>query len=180
MPKLSDPRWEIACQERAAGGDIAASYKAAGYTGRPSAATNFFQRPEIVERVQEIIQQRYDEERKSREIATQEAGIDKAWILKRIKYLTDLSLQKKEVIKAGRVVGYGAMDGPTAVKCLTLAAHVGGLMVHRHEIGQPGDFARMSDDELNSSLIDQAKALGLPETAIDQLMAMQGGSETRQ
>jgi hypothetical protein len=170
MPQLADPRWERACQERASGGDVTASYKAAGFAGRPSSATRFFKHPQVVERIQELIQTKYEDERKAREIATEEAGIDKSWILKRLKYLTDISLQKREIIKRGQVVGYGAQDGPTAVKCLHLAAQVGGLLVNRHEIGAPGDFQRMSDEELSDSLAAQAEALGIPETAIAGLL----------
>jgi hypothetical protein len=177
MPALTDPRWERACQERAQGGDVAASYLAAGFRGKPAAATTFFKRPDIVERVQEIIQDKYEDERKAREIATQEAGIDKAWVLKRLKYLTDISLQKIEIVRRGRVIGQGAMDGPTAVKCLTLATQIGGLVVQRHEIGAPGDFQRMSDEELSDSLAAQAEALGIPETAIAGLLTHRGDTE---
>ena len=175
MPALKEPRWERACQLRAAGGGITASYEGAGYAkGGPGNAVKFFRRPEIVQRVQEIVQDGYEDERKSREIATQEAGIDKAWVLKRLKYLTDLSLQKKEVRKGGQVVGYTASDGATAVKCLTLASQLGGWLVQRHELGGPGEFSRMTDEELGDSLVTQAQALGLPEEAVARLLTFQG------
>jgi hypothetical protein len=178
MPAFTNPRWEAACHERARGGDVAASYAAAGFKDNPAAATMFFKRPHIVERIQEIVQERYEDERKAREIATQEAGIDKSWVLKRLKYLTDISLQKVEVVRRGKPTGvYGAMDGPTAVKCLTLATQIGGLVVQRHEIGAPGDFQRMSDEELNESLVAQAQALGLPEDAIAGLLTFKGDVE---
>jgi hypothetical protein len=175
MPALTDPRWERACQLRANGGELVKSYAEAGYGGKPANAVRFFKKPQIVERIQELVQERYEDERKAREIATQEAGIDKSWVLKRLKYLTDISLQKVEVVRRGKPTGlYGAMDGPTAVKCLTLATNIGGLVVQRHEIGAPGDFQRMSDEELNESLVLQAQALGLPETAIDRLLTFKG------
>ena len=174
MPQLTDPRWENACQERARGGDVGASYRAAGFTGNKSAATTFFKRPPIIERIQEIVQTRYDSERKAQEIATQEAGVDKGWILKRLKYLTDISLQKREIKRGSVEVGHGAMDGPTAVKCLTLAAQIGGHLINRHEVGGVGDFARLSDDELNDALAEQAKALGLPDAAIAGLLTYKG------
>lgn len=154
------------------------AYREGGFGGKPPAAVKFFQRPLIVERVQELVQTRYDSERKSQEIATQEAGVDKGWILKRLKYLTDISLQKREIKRGSVVVGHGAMDGPTAVKCLTLAAQIGGHLVQRHEVGGPGDFARLSDDELNDALAEQAKALGLPEDAIAGLLTYKGDAET--
>jgi hypothetical protein len=39
--------------------------------------------------VNEIAADRYEDERKTREIAVNEAGLDEAWIIKRLKYLTD-------------------------------------------------------------------------------------------
>jgi hypothetical protein len=177
MPALTNPRWESACQLRANGGEVRVSYEKAGYTGQIANAVRFFKQPHIVERVQEIVQERYEDERKAREIATQEAGIDKAWVLKRLKYLTDISLQKIEIVRRGRVIGQGAMDGPTAVKCLTLATQIGGLVVQRHEIGAPGDFQRMSDEELSDSLAAQAEALGIPEDAIAGLLTHRGGTD---
>src|SRR5882724_529844 len=175
MPAFRNPKWERACQERAAGGEVAASYGAAGFARNPVSATQFFKRPQVVERIQEIVQAKYEDERKAREIATEEAGIDKAWVLKRLKYLTDISLQKREIVRHGKVIGIGAADGPTAVKCLTLAAQVGGLLVQRHEIGAPGDFARMTDDELDDSLVQTAQALGLPEEAVGKLLTYRNG-----
>lgn len=39
--------------------------------------------------------------------------------------------------------------------------------VHQHEVGRPGDFARMSDDELKAQLLEEIKALGLTLTLTD-------------
>ena len=45
------------------------------------------------------------------------------------------------------------------------------MFIDRHEIGQPGEFARMTDKELETSLAAQVRALGLPEEAIDLLLS---------
>ena len=52
---------------------------------------------------------------------------------------------------------------------VALGKHLG-LFIERHEIGGPGDFARMTDDELQQALVGQAEALGLPEDAIAGLL----------
>ena len=49
-------------------------------------------------------------------------------------------------------------------------ARISGLVVERCEVGDPGEFARMTDEELNAALTAQAKALGLPQEAIDVLL----------
>lgn len=178
MPALINPRWERACQERAKGGDVAASYKAAGYSGNPGAATRFFKRHDMASRVTEIIADGFEDQRKAREVAVNDAGIDEAWIVKRLKYLADVSLQGYPIKRRdvdGRLVATGELgkpDGPTAVKCLTLAAQMRGLLVQKHEIGAPGDFARMSDEELDNSLVEQARKLGLPEPAVTRLLEL--------
>src|SRR5258705_12580765 len=55
---------------------------------------------------------------------------------------------------------------------LRTGAQIGGMLVHRHEMGDPGEFARMTDEELNAALIEQSKALGLPEEAVQKLLTV--------
>lgn len=50
-----------------------------------------------------------------------------------------------------------------------LGKHLG-LFIERHEVGDPGEFARMTDDELNSTLGKFARAAGLPESAVVRLL----------
>lgn len=47
--------------------------------------------------------------------------------------------------------------------------------IQQHEHGAPGDFARMSDDELDGELVKQAKALGLPVAAIRRMLSSPDG-----
>lgn len=52
-----------------------------------------------------------------------------------------------------------------------LGKHLG-LFIERHEVGGPGDFARMTDEELNAALREQAASLGLPDDAVGQLLEL--------
>lgn len=52
-----------------------------------------------------------------------------------------------------------------------LGKHLG-LFIERHEVGGPGDFARMTDEELNEALREQAASLGFPEDAVGQLLEL--------
>jgi len=52
-----------------------------------------------------------------------------------------------------------------------------GMFVQKMEVGGPGDFARLSDDELNDALAEQAKALGLPDDAIAGLLTYKGSDD---
>ena len=181
MPALRKPGHEIVCQVLAAGKTQREAYLAAGYSYRPANAHRLCTSPAIAARVDEIVAHRYEDERKAREIAVKEAGIDEAWIFKRLKYLTDVSLQGRPIKLNGVPTGENTKpDGPTAVKCLTLAAKIKGLLANRHEIGDPGEFARMSDEELDACLRAQGRALGLPEDAIKKMLSRREPSEAVQ
>src|SRR2546430_2959236 len=97
MPALRKPGHEIVAQALAAGKSQADAYKAGGYVYQPANAHRLCTSPAIAARVNEIAARRYEDERKTREIATNEAGLDEAWILKRLKYLTDISLQGRPI-----------------------------------------------------------------------------------
>jgi len=45
------------------------------------------------------------------------------------------------------------------------------MLVKRHEIGDPGEFSRMTDEELEACLRAEGRALGLPEDAIERMLS---------
>lgn len=180
MPALNDPRWEAACQERAQGGDVKASYRAAGFSGNPAAASKFFGKPHIKKRVDEIVEQRYSAEHKARDIATKKAGLEESWIIERTKYVAEIAIRGTPILDdAGRPTGgfSGKPQLKAAVDALRLLSDFKGMRIHRLEVGGPGDFARMSDEELDSALIEQGKALGIPEEALLMITGPQAGPE---
>ena len=181
MPALRKPGHEIVAQALAAGKSQADAYRAGGDVYQPANAHRLCTSPAVAARVSEIAADRYEDERKTREIAANEAGLDEAWVLKRLKYLTDISLQGRPIKNNGVPTGeHTKPDGPTAVKCLTLAARIMGMLVNHHEIGDPGAFSRMSDDELDACLRAEGRALGLPEDAIEKMLSRGKPSETVQ
>ena len=183
MPALTDPRWENACQARAAGTEIATSYNQAGFTGKPAAASKFFSRPDIRARVAEIQEQRYANDRKANEIAVKKVAVDKEWVLHRLMYNAEQSLRGRPMKDGKGQIIPGAFTQPNesaANRALELIGNHLGMFIQRHEIGAPGDFQRMSDEELDESLAVQARALGLPETAIDRLLTLRSDTEKLQ
>jgi len=46
------------------------------------------------------------------------------------------------------------------------------MLVHRHEVGDPGEFSRMTDDELDLSLEQQARALGLSDRVVNEILGL--------
>lgn len=161
MPALQNARYELCCQARAAGKTVGEAYVAGGYKYNSASPSQFFQRPAIVARVNEIIAEKHENERRAREIGVQEAGIDEAWICKRLKYLTDISLQGRPIKKDGVLTGeLTKPDGAVAAQCLRLAAQMRGLLIQKVEVGDPGDFARMDDTALDATIDRMAAELG--------------------
>lgn len=149
------------------------AYKAAGFTGKtPASAGVVALRADVKARVSEIIAARHRQEIRSEERAIEKAAIDKSWIVARAKYVVDRAVRgtKPMYNNKGENVGWlpAASDNGAAIDGLTLLAKMGGFLINLHEIGQPGDFSRMSNEELDGELIEIGKAIGIPETAIQK------------
>ncbi len=48
-----------------------------------------------------------------------------------------------------------------------------GMFIERHEVGEPGEFARMSEAELEQDLLAQAEKLGIEPKALQHLLTYQ-------
>ena len=174
MPILPNPKHETAAQAMAAGKTQQQAYTGAGFIFKPANASRFFNRADVKARVQEIITERIAVERKSTELAVKKSGLTKEWVIQRLMWLAERSLRGKPVMDmTGKHTGEftGKPDGPTAVRSLELLGRDIGMFIDRHEIGQPGEFARMTDEELEAPLAMQAKALGLSQEAINLLLS---------
>ena len=77
MPALRKPGHEIVAQALAAGKSQADAYRAGGYAYQPANAHRLCTSPAVVSRVAEIAADRYEDERKAREIATNESSVKK-------------------------------------------------------------------------------------------------------
>lgn len=182
MPVLTDHRYERACQERAKGVGIAAAYEAAGFSESPASATKFFKRDAIRARVAEIQDQHFKSQIRATEVATKKAGLEESWIIERVKYAIEIALRGEPILDAaGNPTGkFGKRNVKAAIDGLRLASDFKGMRIQRHEVGGPGDFARMSDDELDQSLAETARALGFPEATVTQFLAKRTEEDTVQ
>jgi hypothetical protein len=155
------------------------AYKAAGFTGQAKTSANAVaMRPEVKARVQEIIATQHKVEIRSTERAIERAGIDKEYYFTRLKYVIDRAVRgTKPVYGAnGEVANWlpSAGDNAAAINGLELVARTNGWLIQKHEVGAPGDFARLSDKELEGELIEVGKAIGLSDK---ELLRITSGSE---
>jgi len=167
MPVLAKHQYEKIALALAGGDSIKNAYIAGGYSYNPANATRTCQRREIVERVAEIKAERAALEARTRVVAAEEAGVDRAWIIRHLK-INALGALRGDPMRdrAGRLMRdetgaqlYHRPDRAAANKALELLGRSEGIFVDRTEVGGPGDFSRLADDELDAAIVDVSKAL---------------------
>jgi len=158
------------------GKGIMEAYLAAGYSGKTSGAASIpANRPDVQKRVQELIATQHRKEVQSNERAIEQASIDKGWVVQRAKYIVELGIRGGAPLLGKDGKPTGAFSGKpnlnAAVKSLALLASMGGFIVQRHELGQPGDFSRLTDEELDAKMIEVGEAIGISGPALQKAIA---------
>lgn len=175
MPQLNDARQEALAQGLAAGKTQLLAYTEAGYKGTTTAAaTKAANRPDILVRKAEIIRERHDMERRAVDAAVEKEAITKGYIVTRLKYITDRAIRgTKPVYENGVVTSWlpSNSDNNAAVAALKVLAQMGGYLVEKVEFGLPGDFARLTDDELERELITVGESIGIDSKMIQKAIA---------
>lgn len=167
MPVLTNPKHEAACQARAKGLGPTESYAAGGFRRTSSSATVFFQRPEIIARVAEIVAEKQQIHELGTLKAAERAGLSQFWVLERLKYNAERCLRGTPVLdKHGNHTGRfsGQPQGQAANRALELIGRELGMFRQQveHNIG---DFDRLTDDELEKRASIVAQRLGLTPPA---------------
>jgi hypothetical protein len=106
--------------------------------------------------------------------AIEETALTKAWVISNLRENALKCLGKIPInvsIVEGEPPVMEFQYHPTgANRALELLGRELNMFIERHEVGDPGEFARMTDDELGKLLIEQARDLGLPESAVMKLV----------
>jgi hypothetical protein len=185
MPMLPDARHEKIAQALARGAGIGNAYAEGGYKRNAVAASKFCAKPAIQARVAEIRTLR-DKLALQHEIATsadiaRKLGITKEKILSALWQNAERCLAGQLAVDEDgkEIPGKYALkpDAAGASRALQLLGmEAFSMFVERHEVGQPGDFARLTDDELAQKVTQDAEALGLSPQAVESFLAMFQGS----
>lgn len=139
MPPLDNARHELFAQQVASGNSLTSAYEAAGYDGaRQNASRLMLTNGDVQERVRELQAYHCD--------LTQ---ITVASLVARADELRELAIEHKQI-----------SAGVAAVKEIGILT---GLRIDRREIGAPGEFDRMNDEELaNWIASENAKLIDIP------------------
>lgn len=173
MPALANPKHEIISQELAKGARYLDAYEKGGFQRNAATASKFVKRPDIQARVREIQESRIKTEFDASENAARALGINKKWVLQRLQFNAERCLRGQPLLDANGIQTgkySGRPDAGGANKALHLIGLELGMFVERHEIGGPGDFSRLTDDELAKRAFDDAAALGLPAEAAEAVL----------
>ena len=174
MPILDNPRHENVCQELAKGNSVLKSYQTGGFKGGMVAASLFCKKPFVKERVKEIQQDRIHREMKASQNAAESLGIDKRWVLQRLQYNAERCLRGKPILdKNGEQIPgrfTGMPDSRGANEALELIGREIGMFIQKVEVGGPGDFSRLTDEELAAKIASDAAALGVSAEATEALL----------
>jgi phage terminase small subunit len=135
MPILSNPKHEKFARALVKGMSQLDAATEAGYGASKTYASNLTRRPQIVARVQEL----------------QMRGAERAAV-------TIESL----ILEAGEIQRRAMEDGQysAATAALTAKAKLAGKWVEKSEVGKPGDFDRMTEEELETFITQRLGAGG--------------------
>jgi hypothetical protein len=133
----------------------------------------------VLVRKAELIRDRHEVERRAIDQAIDKAAITKEWIVTRPSTSPTARSAAPSLIygEGGLVTSWqptGRDDG-NAINALRLLAQMGGHLVEKVEIGAPGDFARLTDEELTRDLILVGESIGIPGDQIQKAIA--GGAK---
>jgi hypothetical protein len=172
---LKNVKHETLAQLLAAGKTQIEAYREAGYTGKSTGVeVRLANHPDVLVRKEELINQRYENERAANKVAVEAAGMGKVWITTRLKYTIDRAIRgTKPVYSNGVVTGWvpTASDNTAAISGLKLAAQMEGLLIERVEMGGPGEFARMTDEELERELVLIGSNIGIDKKALQKVVS---------
>jgi phage terminase small subunit len=139
MPALSNARHELFAQALAKGETADAAYQKAGYRPNRGNAATLKANQSVEARVAEL-------QGKSAERAV---------------VTTESLIAEADEIKA-KAMATAQLSAANAA--LTLKAKLAGKLVDRAEVGKPGDFERMTDDELAQFIAGEVADLGVGAT----------------
>lgn len=147
MPILANTQHEKFVRELVKGSTKGDAYLAAGYKAKSAAvasaaASRLLKDVKIQARLLEIQQAAQDK-----------TVLTKTWVLEKLIENVQRAMQSTPVLdREGKPTGEYRYEGSVANRALELLGKEQGMFVERKEIGAPGDFSRLTDDELDGEI----------------------------
>lgn len=158
---LKNAKHEHFCQLVSNGESAPRAYVLAGYSenGAEQGSSRLLKNVEVCSRVAHL--RKFKEKAHADAVvkAVEASGLTKEWIIAQLMDNVAMAKAAEPVLdNEGNPIGEYKTNLAAANKSLELLGKEIGMFIDRKEVGQPGDFDKVDDDELERS-IDEANAL---------------------
>ena len=122
--------------------------------------------------------------------AAQKVDLDRSWVIRKLMQNAEVCLADRTVKLILRKRGQPGQEGnnetetievhrhnpDAANKALELLGKEIGMFIERSEVGQPGEFADLKDEDLREAMVKEAQSLGFNQVAkmIKSAMVVEG------
>lgn len=162
MP-LRNPKWERFAVLVASGAGIADSYEKAGYKRHQQNASRLRKNEQVRRRIDDLLSEQSAQV--VQELA--ENALESAY--------TRRDAMKESA--AALTLALSVEQPGAAVAAVSLRSKLNGLLVDRKEIGGPGAFEGLSDDELRARIAARLQRLGLPAPELREVIDLEVDAE---
>lgn len=166
---LKNAKHEHFCQLVSNGESATQGYILAGYSenGAEQGSSRLLRNVNVCSRLDYLRKLKEQKHSETVNKVIEESGITKEWIINELIDNVKIAKSAEPVLdNDGNPIGEYRTNIPAANKALELLGSELGMFVKKIESGKPGDFERMSDDELERRLNENAEAIRLTQTAI--------------
>jgi len=153
-----NPRHERFAQELAAGKSAAEAHRIAGYKPNRGNASHLQSNQSIQNRVAELLQERENIHSQATAKAVEATALTKEWVITKLIENATRAMQAEAHRGEDGECEY-SYNGAVANRALELLGKELGMFIDRKEIGSPGEFERMTDEELLEEVRRQAAEL---------------------
>jgi phage terminase small subunit len=176
---ITNAKHEHFCQLVSNGESATQAYILAGYSenGAKQSAARLLTNADVCARIDYLRKQKEQQHSEAVSTVIQRVGITKEWVLNNLVSVVERCMQAEPVFdRKGEAVLVETPSGDLAPaytfnaaganKALELIGSEVGMFVKKVETGGPGDFEKLSDDEIERRIKETENALGITQSAI--------------
>lgn len=162
MPTLPNAKHERFAQALAGGASQIEAYALAGYKAHRGNASSLAQSKNILERVAKLLAERETIHSQGVAKAIEQTAATEEWIINKLIQNVERASTAEPVLDSkGNRTGEYRYDGAVVNRSLELLGKQRGMFIDRKEVGRPGDFKDLNDDQLRDLVNREAAELGI-------------------
>ncbi len=166
---LDNAKHEHFCQLVANGESATQAYVLAGYSeqGAAASASRLLKKAEICERLAFLRSLKEEQHAEATRAVIERHALTKEWVIAQLMENVAMAKQAEPVLdRQGNFTGEYQQNLPAANRALELLGSEIGMFIKKAEVGKPGEFAELSDAELERQRIELEKELGIAGPAV--------------